>query len=61
MEVIEVTHGHLRGKGIFMELKDILKTKQLSLSFFVVLDALEISKPKTSSATWAGEKAEIQT
>ena len=34
-----------------MKLKDVLKTKQLSLTFFVVLDTLEIPTSAPRSAT----------
>ena len=37
-----MTYGHLSGEGLLMKLKDILKPKQLSLTFFVVLDSFEI-------------------
>ena len=39
---INATYGHLSGESVLMKLKDILKAEQLSLSFFVVLDTLEI-------------------
>lgn len=61
MEIAKVTYSHLGGKGIFVKLKDILETKQLSLPLFVVLDALEVPKPTTSSGTGVDEKVEIRT
>ena len=45
------TYSHLSGEGIFMELKDILKTKQLPLAFLVILDTLEIPTPTAVLAT----------
>ena len=44
-----------------MKLEDILKTKQLPLTFFVVLDALEIPKSATNLVTVVGGEADILT
>ena len=48
---VEVTYGHLSGEGILMEFKDILKAEQLSLTFFIVLDSLEVPMRTPRSAT----------
>ena len=39
---VEVAHSHLSGEGILMKFKDVLKAKQFSLTFLVVLDSLEV-------------------
>ena len=59
--VAQVTYSHLGGNSVFMKLEDILKTKQLPLTFFVVLDALEIPKSATNLVTVVGGEADILT
>ena len=44
-----------------MELKDVLKAKQLSLTFFVVLNTLEVPTSMTCLALWLELGSEFPT
>jgi hypothetical protein len=55
----EATYGHLSRQGFLMKFKDILKTKQLSLTIFVVLDTLKISTPTSGLAIRVGIVGEL--
>lgn len=54
----EATYGHLGSQSILMELKDILKAKQLSLTFSVILDTLEI--PRSTLGLMMGLESRVE-